>query len=793
MPLQPVKTAWEMTLARKIVRFRVPIVLISILVTGWSLRTITNLRLNSSLIALLPENRPSVQSLHKVLAKTGGSGDLMVLIESPNPDESKSFARQLLPKIRSFSWVKDADIGQDTSFFEKNKLLYIDLEDLKTIAERIDARFKYEKLIRQPLYIDLGDAPPSLDFSDIEEKYADKNNRRRYFESEDGRNLILVIHPAGVTSNLGFVRDVYQQLSTLVQEQDRSMFSPAMQVSLGGTFRNRLVEYETIIQDVRSSALVVLVGLFLLLTWYFRHPMAIMVVGLPLAMGITWSFAIAYHVVGSLNMITVFLIVVLMGLGIDFGIHMFARFQRERQQDQPLLDTLAATLRKAGRPSLIAAMTTAASFLTLLVTEFRGFYDFGFVAGTGLIMSAVSYLIVFPALLVYVFRWKLLRPRISSANRLHKPPKHPLLVVGICLFITAAAIYLGRDVAFEYDLRNIRSQHPEVVAFKRKMRQVFTKARDPAAILVEDTQDAAQVSALLQQRSNHLAENSPIGSIWSIHNLLPETVDEKMAILTSIRKQVDEVIDLVDDKQKQELRNLRPKLDVKAIRDLGDLPPQFVEPFLGRTDTPGQLVFLFQKSSLLDLRNALSFSKALEDIRIGPRNYQAISEPLVYADMFRLVKHDTPIVLVLSALCVLLLLAADLRSITKIGIVLLPLVAGIIWMVGLMAIWPIKLNLLNATVLPVIFGLGIDSGVHIFHQAQELGWKRLSTVLRETGVAVAACTGTSMIGFGAMLWASHPGLRSIGQLAFVGLGACLVSALVFLPSVLALLRIQPKE
>ena len=796
--------SWESAVVGWVLRYRVVIVVLAVAVTVGALLTVVKLRLSSNMIALLPEKRQSIQALHRIVDKIGGSGDLMVMIESSHPEESKRFARQLLPTLRKLPWVKDAEIGRDTSFFEKNRLLYIALEDLKTIAKRIDERLKYEKLIRQPLYIDLGDQPPTLDFSDIEKKYEGKGNRQRYFETPDGKILLIVIHPRGITSNLGFVRKIYQELSDVVAAQDRSGFPNDMKLSLGGTFRNRLVEYDTIVQDVQSSAVIVAIGLILLLTWFFRHPLAIAAVCIPLLMGISWSFAITYYVIGQLNLITVFLIVVLMGLGIDFGIHMFARFQRERDLDQPVNAVLTATLRKAGRPALLAAMTTAASFFVLMVTDFRGFYDFGFIAGTGLVMSTIAYLVVFPALLSYVHQWKLISVKqptgygttgqtLRSETLAPTRNRHlPALIVGLCAAATVAALYTGRNAEFEYDLHKIRSGHREVGAFKQKRKLVFPKARDPAAILVDGPFEAARVGQLLEDKKRRLGDASTIAEVWTIHNLIPEHAEEKLTILRRLNDQLKEISNLVDDKQQKEIASFRKQLTVDEIRSSKDLPDRFVRPFLGLEGTAGQLVFLYQQKSLLDLRNAVAFSQEVSGLTIDDKTYHAASEPLVYADMFFMMRDDIPIVLMLSALCVLVLLAAELRSIKSMAIVLLPLVVGIVWMVGIMAIVPIKLNLLNATVLPVIFGLGIDSGVHIFHHAREVGWQNMSTVVRETGTAVAACTGTSMIGFGAMLIAAHPGLRSIGLLAFVGLGACLIAALVFLPSVLTLIRIQPK-
>ena len=89
---------------------------------------------------------------------------------------------------------------------------------------------------------------------------------------------------------------------------------------------------------------------------------------------------------------------------------------------------------------------------------------------------------------------------------------------------------------------------------------------------------------------------------------------------------------------------------------------------------------------------------------------------------------------------------------------------------------------MNAIVLPSMLGLSVDGGVHLYHRIQERGISELGAIMRGTGSAVAICTLTSLLGFAGMLLADHPGLRSIGLLALIGLLGGLFGALVILPA-----------
>ncbi len=763
----------------------------AILVTALAATAVTatfaaRLRVDTNLIALLPDHAPRVQALREVLSKTGGAGDLMVMIDARRFDDALEYAETLLPDIRALPWVDSAAIGRDTSFFERNQLLYLHLDDLETIERRVDDRLRYERLHRNPLYVDLEDQkPPSLDFQDIESKYRSQVPERKYYRSEDGHILIVVIRPSGTTSELGFVRSSYEQLVHLIARHPPARSHPGMTVSVGGTFKNRLDEYDTIVRDVRSSVAIVAIALVLALWLYFRRLLGVVAIAIPLAMSLSWSFALALAAVGTLNIVTVFLVVVLMGLNIDFGIHMLAGFARRRRDGRSVAEAVGESLRAEGRSSTMAALTTAACFFALTATEFRGFRQLGVIAGSGLLFSIAAYLVVFPALVSLLEEW---RPMATWSHRRPgrpgRPLRHPRLVVAASGLLVVLATLIGRHAAFEYDLRNIRSRVAETREFNRKMRTVFPRARDPAVILTDGPEQAHAVASKIARKSEAAGPASPVESVRSSSDLLPRHLDAKLAIIAKLRRQIDDLSRAADRRELERIDSLRSKLDVTPIRSVADLPPELLRWFRG-LEGPGELVFVYQRHSLLDLRNAVRFSHFLGRITVGGRSYLPVSEPLVYADLLTLVRRDAPLALGLCFAVLLGLLFADLRSARAVALVLVPLAVGAVLMVGVMALSGTKLNILNAAVLPSLLGLGIDGGVHVYHAARRRGAAQMTAVLRETGGAVAMCTATSIIGFSGMMVAVHPGLRSIAVLAVIGLSTCLFGALVVLPNLLA--------
>jgi len=111
-------------------------------------------------------------------------------------------------------------------------------------------------------------------------------------------------------------------------------------------------------------------------------------------------------------------------------------------------------------------------------------------------------------------------------------------------------------------------------------------------------------------------------------------------------------------------------------------------------------------------------------------------------------------------------------------------VIGLVAMVGAMAALGLQLNIFDLVVLPSIVGIGVDSGVHVYHRYRSEGPGSLPLVLQRTGVAVLMATLTTMVGYSGLLFASHAGLVSIGELALLGLFTTLVSALLLFPALL---------
>ncbi len=141
---------------------------------------------------------------------------------------------------------------------------------------------------------------------------------------------------------------------------------------------------------------------------------------------------------------------------------------------------------------------------------------------------------------------------------------------------------------------------------------------------------------------------------------------------------------------------------------------------------------------------------------------------------------------------IVLVLLADFRSARHALLALAPLAMGMILSLGVLGLCGLPLNPANMIALPLILGVGIDNGVHVLHDYLLRRREGQATISRAIGRGVLVKALTTMIGFGTLMVSSHRGLFGLGFILTLGVGCCMLTALVFLPAVLRLLAATEK-
>jgi hypothetical protein len=466
---------------------------LSILLSGLAIWVIaTRWNINSDFKALLPQTSAAYQAMEEVGDRVGSGSALFVVIDSPDGEANKRFAKVYAEKLRGLPEVALAHYHNDKSFFKKHQLLYLDEPDLQKLRDKLADKIRDKKRKANPLFVSLGssdddDDDELIDKKQLEEKYQDlaHEDYKEYLVSDDGYALTIVVRFVESSTNLEATNRLLNKVKDLGQSLEPSEYHPEMALEYGGGLINRQKEYSSILDDVQTSAVFTLVGLFLIIALYFRRLRAISFVLTPLIMSVLWTLAIGFLVYGELTTVTVFIFAILLGLGIDFSIHLLSGYDHARAEGKEPVEALIECYNTTGKATVVGAFTTFVTFLVLSFAQFRGLSQFGQVASVGVMCTLLAMMVVLPALILTVHRFKphepsaagalfgLSMPEWAKETRVRRfAPVLLLLAAGL----TAFAAVQSPQLRFEENFRRVGKFTPPWQAAEKK-----EEKKDPAA------------------------------------------------------------------------------------------------------------------------------------------------------------------------------------------------------------------------------------------------------------------------------------------------------------------------
>jgi predicted RND superfamily exporter protein len=745
-------------------------------------------------VDLLPRANPNVQALLKVRDKLEKGVRTSIVFESDDPESTLRFLADTVEKLNHEPYVGRViarKIGYD--FFDKYKMLFVSLEDLRTIRDRVDRRIQKEKL--GGLYIDLEEEGDSVSFKDIQEKYGTKyadETKSEYNVSQDGRIYSIFVESGPESTGLSAASKFQDKMEAFVATLAPHTYHPTMKVYFSGA--TKVLEYRALIKDLKRVGIISGILLFIPLLIRFRNPLHVLAIFLPLGAAMPIAFAASSFFVEKLNVSTSFLFAILGGLGVENGIHIFSRYFEDRTTGHERKHAILQVYEHTGRSILTSVASVAVTFLLLLINEFRGFSEFGLISGLGLWIIFFVYFLFMPALLTLLEKIRILRfHRKPAAEEPSLPIKAKWLSVSLAVFglFTLFSFAVTAFVGFEYDSKKTRAEIPEVIEAKKKQRMTTRRVNNPAAVVIYSRDEAEALHEAVERRKAEDKLSPTIDASRSYYDLVPADQDQKLKVIGEIQHLLkDDTVRLVKGEQKKDLDRFREALDKTAPIKVGDVPPEVEEIFKGKPEVAGELFYInaIPELELDDGKNAMRFAEDVGKIETKTGVYFPSSDGVVYGLVLETMLRDSKKVLIISVLSVLFFVFLDFRNARKTAIVMASIVLGVFWLLGVIYLFGIKLNFYNMIIIPAVMGMSIDNSIHIYHRYEEMGRGSLAKVLGSTGVAAMLASLTNASGFFGLLFCVHKGLYSIGLLAVIGVGTCFLSTLVFLPALLQFLE-----
>ncbi|MDR3210297.1 MAG: MMPL family transporter [Planctomycetota bacterium] len=160
--------------------------------------------------------------------------------------------------------------------------------------------------------------------------------------------------------------------------------------------------------------------------------------------------------------------------------------------------------------------------------------------------------------------------------------------------------------------------------------------------------------------------------------------------------------------------------------------------------------------------------------------------PILSHELAGIVKQDfRQLSIMVFVICSLILMVFFHHNPLRLLWSLIPVIFGVVYLIGFMNLAGISFNFVNILVVPVIIGLGVDNGIHLTERFFESG-RNTRIIVLDTGRALVVTTLTSIAGFGSLAISGYEGVASIGRLSIFGLGWILFASLITTPAILHL-------
>ena len=328
-------------------------------------------------------------------------------------------------------------------------------------------------------------------------------------------------------------------------------YAPGMRVGYSSDVAISVEEMDALEADLSVSSLVVVALEIAVLVLYFRWWRAIAVLLPPLLLATVYAFGLASLPpanVTELNSNTAFLASIIVGNGINVGIVLLARYREARRQGLGVEEALAVGVWGARLGTLAAAFAAAASYASLLLTEFRGFRQFGVIGGAGMVASWVTAFVLIPPLVKWLDRDEaaVLKAEKTGPGIMGRVvtlvERWPVPIVAGALALSVVSAFavsrFDRTTQMEHDFSKLRRvdtwEHGDGY-WGRKVDNLLGRYLTPTVVLTDSVEQAKAAEKTIRDSVDHGALKPLVASVRSADDVLPTEQDAKLAVVADIR------------------------------------------------------------------------------------------------------------------------------------------------------------------------------------------------------------------------------------------------------------------
>ena len=818
------------------------LIAIATAILGWI--AVTQFRINSDLGQLIDQTSDwrvdfdQFQAEFPELVKTA-----VVVVSGPSIAAVEDTTRDVVDRLESFDELFSSVTAPGAEpFFRDHALLYLDSERFDDVVDRLAEA--------QPLVTQLAGGASLATVFDLVREALDRETDTsvetivehlqrtgsaalegrdepvrwadEFFAAEGTRYQLIYVKPR---SDFGVALPDAQVMSALRSIRDELELPVGVQVQFTGEIPLQHEEIEAAVSGVTMAGWLALALLLLVLIVGVRSGKIIAATFSMLAIGILWTSAYAMMTVGEYNTLSIVFVVMFFGLGVDFALHFSLRFQEavSRGSEAPLI----ASTQSVGRAIALCSLTTAVGFLGFWPTAYEGLADLGVISAGGMFIACFLTFTYLPAF-YQVFG----RPR---AHEMDLPTSEGIVrwllqrrtaVLVIVAIGGLAAAFGASRASFDYSVLAIKDPGSESMLALRELQGEGLSTDYQLAVVAETPVDKTPLETLAvvrevivpqdqipTEQDEKLAEledlqfmfwdflESEVSAPIQDANAAREAAAQLRSTL-AVREdhpELNELLDRFASANEESWRRWQSNILDDLVREMSWLQRALVVEQVEMEDVPSSVTSRLISASgrhlsvirpAENIAQVESLSTFITEVRAIESN--ATGRPVIEWGVGQIVigAFQQALLFALASIGLILLLA--LRKIRVTFLVLCPLVLAALCSFALGVVLDLPINMANILVLPLIFGLGVDNGIHVVDRY--LGEGDVDHLMHSsTPRAVLLSTMTTIGAFAALSISPHMGTASIGLLLTISIGFLLVFTVFLLPVLLEVVGVGKSQ
>jgi predicted RND superfamily exporter protein len=769
---------------------------------------------DANVLRLLPRNSPPVGSFQTFLQSFGSLDHLYIVFESPDAIGDKSdLVDAYVEELRKAPEIASVDVelfepGKDWGYLYDRELYLLGPATASPALRRLEPPALDGEIAhaRDLLSVPSSDVKAYVQQDPVgllgllRDRLGRQNGvaafdpTQKGYVSADGRSRLVIVKPAGAPFDTDFCKRLFRRLDDVERAARASVgsgdSSNAVKIQAAGAYRvsleaEALIRTDGIVNTVGSLVLLLVIVLLL-----FRTPWMMLYGVLPLALAALLALGITGAIAGSLSPATSGSAGMLFGLGLDGVVLLYMRYLEEQDAGHPPVE---ACRRMAGTAAavVLAQVTTAATFLALMLIDFPTLQELGAIVGAGILLACAFTLVLLPALLSRGGSRRPVRARTATwLGHLVVGRSRAILVTAAVATVVlgAAASRLHVDMGLERLQAQTRGSQLEHEVAAR-----FALPTDVLLVLNENDRLEPLLAADARV-ADELSQREP-GMVVSGVGLVLPPAEVQAAVSRQIRE-----------------AGVTPDRTIAAVRAAAaraGFRPDALGPFLQRLprllDPEARITYdgliehglesivsrfvvrrngRYTAATYLYPRQPVDFGALESALHAIDPGLQLTGLPAIDHDLAQRFPRQFLKGIALGTMAVALLIYAVFRSLRYTILALVPTGVGFIWSAGLLALGRVELDLFSMFAAVTCIGIVTDYGIYVLHRYVTEAGGDVREVLTRTGAAIMIACLTALVGFGTLVNSSYGPLRVFGVVSAVTLSCCLAASLLLLPALL---------